>query len=75
MLICFIFLCSLVATIKVSTHITLCPSIDSKHSLINAMCFSVMCLSIGTPKIINFPLFQRENLLFLGVPKSGHITA
>ena len=33
---------------------------------------TVMCLSIGTPKNNKF---QMENLLFLGVPKFGHITA
>ena len=35
-----------------------------------------MCLSIGTPKNNKFSiLFQTENLLFLGVPKFGQITA
>ena len=33
-----------------------------------------MCLSIGTPKIINFPFGKMENLLFLGVPILKHIT-
>ena len=26
------------------------------------------CLSIGTPKAINFPFVSNENLCFLGVP-------
>ena len=33
----------------------------------------VMCLSIGTPKTINFPFVAK--LVILGVPKFGHFTA
>ena len=33
-----------------------------------------MCLSIGTPKIINFPFVPNGKFIVLGVPKSRHIT-
>ena len=35
---------------------------------------TLMCLSIGTPKAINFPLVSNEKLMFLGVPIFKHIT-
>ena len=36
---------------------------------------TVMCLSIRTPKIINFPFVPNGKfIIFFGVPKSGHIT-
>ena len=31
------------------------------------------CLSIGTPKAINFPFVSNEKLMFLGVPIFKHI--
>ena len=34
---------------------------------------TVMCLSIGTPKIINFPIVAYGKL-FSGVPRFRHIT-
>ena len=30
--------------------------------------FTLKCLSIGTPKAINFPFVSNEKLMFLGVP-------
>ena len=36
---------------------------------------TIMCLSIGTPKIINFPFVPNGKLNILGVPNFGHITA
>ena len=36
---------------------------------------TVMCLCIGTPKIINFPFVPNGKLINLGVPKFGNITA
>ena len=35
---------------------------------------TVICLSIGTPKIINFPFVSNGKLSSLGFPKFGHIT-
>ena len=34
---------------------------------------TVMCLSIGTPKIINFPFGTNGKLIILGVPIFKHI--
>ena len=36
--------------------------------------FTVMCLSIGTPKLINFPFRTNEKLIILGVSEFvGHL--
>ena len=35
---------------------------------------TLMCLSIGTPKAINFPFVSNEKLMFLAVPVFKHIT-
>ena len=35
--------------------------------------FTLKCLSIGTPKAINFPFVSNEKLNFLGVPVFKHI--
>ena len=34
---------------------------------------TLKCLSIGTPKAINFPFVSNEKLKFLGVPVFKHI--
>ena len=34
---------------------------------------TLKCLSIGTPKAINFPFISNEKLFFLGVPVLKHI--
>ena len=34
---------------------------------------TLKCLSIGTPKAINFPLVSNEKFMFLGVPVFKHI--
>ena len=34
---------------------------------------TLKCLSIGTPKAINFPFVTNEKLMFLGVPVFKHI--
>ena len=34
---------------------------------------TLKCLSIGTPKIINFPFVSNEILMILGVPIFNHI--
>ena len=34
---------------------------------------TLKCLSIGTPKAINFPFVSNEKLMFLGVPVFKHI--
>ena len=34
---------------------------------------TLKCLSIGTPKIINFPFVSNGKLMFLGVPIFKHI--
>ena len=34
---------------------------------------TLKCLSIGTPKTINFPLVANGKLMFLGVPIFKHI--
>ena len=34
---------------------------------------TLKCLSIGTPKTINFPFVSNEKLMFLGVPVFKHI--
>ena len=39
----------------------------------NIMRYTVMCLSIGTSKIINFPFGTNGKLSFLGVPIFKHI--
>ena len=36
---------------------------------------TIMCLSIGTPKIINFPFVPNGKLIILGVPKFVYLTA
>ena len=35
--------------------------------------YTLKCLSIGTPKAINFPFVSNEKLMFLGVPVFKHI--
>ena len=35
----------------------------------------VMCLSIGTPKIHNYPFVPNEKFIILGVPNFRQITA
>ena len=37
------------------------------------MKITLKCLSIGTPKAINFPFISNEKLMFLGVPVFKHI--
>ena len=37
-----------------------------------AKCFTLKCLSIGTPEAINFPFISNEKLMFLGVPVFKH---
>ena len=39
----------------------------------NALVSTLKCLSIGTPKAINFPFVSNEKLMFLGVPVCKHI--
>ena len=34
---------------------------------------TLKCLSIGTPKAINFPFVSNEKLMFLGVPVFKHV--
>ena len=43
-----------------------CPNIWAHYSLI------IMCLNIGTPKIINFPFGTNGKLMVLGVPVFKH---
>ena len=37
------------------------------------LALTLKCLSIGTPKVINFPFVSNEKLNFLGVPVFTHI--
>ena len=41
--------------------------------LLIVMLITLKCLSIGTPKAINFPFVSNEKLMFLGVPVFKHI--
>ena len=41
--------------------------------LLQASHYTLKCLSIGTPKIINFPFVSNGKLMFLGVPIFKHI--
>ena len=34
---------------------------------------TLKCLSIGTPKAVNFPFVSNEKLMFLSVPVFNHI--
>ena len=36
---------------------------------------TLLCISIGTPKIIYFPFVPNRKFIILGVPKVGQITA
>ena len=36
--------------------------------------FTVMCLKIGTTKMINFPFFANRIFMISGIPKLKHIT-
>ena len=40
-------------------------------SYTNDIIGTLMCLSIGTPKIINFPFVPNGKFIILGVPKFG----
>ena len=47
-----------------------CPGEPSASDL---GAYTLKCLSIGTPKAINFPFVSDEKLKFLGVPVFKHI--
>ena len=47
----------------------------AEKSFANVSKNTVMCLSIGTPKIIDFPFVPNGKFIIFGVPKLRHITA
>ena len=51
------------------------PFVLIRNRLLNyRMIHTLMCLSIGTPKILNFPFVPNGKLSILGVPILKHIT-
>ena len=39
----------------------------------DSVSINLKCISIGTPKAINYPFVSNEKLMFLGVPVFKHI--